>query len=239
MTIFRYPIFLALGLAFCVGCGDSSSQSWESGKSQASAGKTTPKSGDVADNDAPANNAAGASENPHGMTNPHGGMQMPGQSPAAVLENDGKLDLDTAHWTVPKTWVRKGPGMMLLAEYAVPKSEGDKEDGRLTVSQAGGSVESNLERWKGQFAKLDKQNQESIELDKLKVTLIDLSGTFNDSRGMMGPSVTRPDYRMLAAIVEMPNPSNPYFIKCYGPQKTMAAHADEIKQFIRSMKVDK
>ncbi len=174
---------------------------------------------------------------PHGMVGPHAGMQTPDN--AEPMENNGKLDVETAHWTVPKTWVRKSPGMMLLAEYAIPKVEGDKEDGRVTVSQLGGSVESNLERWKGQFSKLDKEKQETIDADKLKITLVDLAGTFNESRGMMGPSVTRPDYRMLGAIVEVPNQSMLYFIKCYGPAKTIAAQADEIKAFIRSMKEDK
>jgi hypothetical protein len=248
-------IFITLGLALCVGCGDNSTQSWEDIKPN-SAGKSDAKSGEVANNDTADNDTAnndstiedvGGSKNhiphgtanPHDIANPHAGMQMNGTSESTTIENDGKLDVDAAHWTVPKKWVRKSPGMMLLAEYAVPKAEGDKQDGRLTVSQLGGGVEGNVDRWKKQFSKLDKQNQETFDLDQLKVTLVDFSGIYNDSRGMMGPSVARSGYRMLGAVVEVPGQSALYFLKCYGPEKTIAAHADEIKAFIRSMKVDK
>jgi hypothetical protein len=231
-------LFISLGLAFCVGCGDNSSQSWEDSKSKSSASKSGSKSADVANNDSVSDDGSGDAITPRSV-NPHAGTQMAGAGADTVIENDGKLDLETAHWTVPKTWVRKSPGMMLLAEFAMPKAEGDAADVRLTVSQLGGTVDSNLDRWKGQFSKLDKQNQESFDLDKLKVTLIDLSGVYNDSRGMTGPSVTRSGYRMLGAVVEVPGQSTMYFLKCYGPEKTIAAHADEIKGFIRSMKIDK
>ena len=42
---------------------------------------------------------------------------------------------------------------------------------------------------------------------------------------------------MLGAIFETDGRLN--FVKCYGPSKTMAARADEIKGFLRSLKVDK
>ena len=237
-------LFISLGLALCVGCGGNSTQSWEDSKSKSASGKPDAKSADVANNDSASDDKSGDGEiargaaNPHAGMNPHEGMQMAGAS-GAVMENDGKLDLDSAHWTVPKAWVRKSPGPMLLAEYAVPKAEGDSAEGRLTVSQLGGTVDSNLDRWKGQFPKLDKQSQDTFELGKLKVTLVDLSGVYNESRGMMGPSVKRDGYRMLGAIVEAQNESALYFLKCYGPEKTIADHADEIRAFIRSMKVDK
>ena len=73
---------------------------------------------------------------------------------------------------------------MLQAEYAIPKAEGDKEDGRLTVSQVGGTLEDNIDRWKGQFGKkLEKEKQETIDAGGIKITLVDFSGTFDDSRG--------------------------------------------------------
>ena len=231
---------VSLGIVFCIGCSDSTPQSWERGKSQAS-GEKTPKVDDIADNDEPS--SSGESGNPHKMINPHGAnphgdIPMATSAKDEVLENDGKLDLETAHWTVPKSWIRKAPNSMLLAEYAIPRAEGDKMDGRLTVSQAGGTLEDNIYRWKGQFSKkLDKEVQKTIDVGGVKVTLVDFSGTFDDSRGMMGPTVTRPDYRLLGAIFESDGRLN--FIKCYGPAKTITARADEIKGFLNSLKIDK
>jgi hypothetical protein len=199
------------------------------------------------DNDAPAISDESGNPhkmtNPHGTMNPHGDISMPANTKDEVLENDGKLDLETARWTVPKSWIRKSPkSSFVQAEYAIPKAEDDKADGRLTVSVAGGTVEGNVNRWKDQFStKLDKESQEAIDVGGVKITLVDLAGTFNDSMGPMVPAVTRPDYRMLGAIFQLPGEEGKglHFIKCYGPAKTIAAHADEFKGFLRSLKVDK
>jgi hypothetical protein len=236
-----------LGTAFCIGCGDSSTQSWEGGKSQSSVQKKSPKIDDTADNDDAA--TAGESGNPHEMINPYGavnphGGQMPADAADEALENNGKLDLDTAHWTVPKSWLRKTPKMpnIIQAEYGIPKVEGDKENGRLTVSVALGSLEDNVARWKHQFGdKPDKENEETLDAGGVKIVLVDFSGTFNDSRGpmMMGPTMARPDYRMLGAIFQIPGEDGLHFVKCYGPKKTITARADEVKGFVSSLKVDK
>ena len=63
----------SLGIVFCIGCSDSSSQSWES-KSQPTGAKKATKVGDTANNDDAS--ATDTSENPHKMANPHGDMQM-------------------------------------------------------------------------------------------------------------------------------------------------------------------
>lgn len=234
-------VLVFLGIVFCIGCGDSSPQSWESGKPRPSAEKKHEET-DVADNEEPA--AADEPENPHKMMNPHGAMNPHGGMPMAVgaggatLENTGKLDVETIHFTVPKSWVRKTPKMpnFIKAEYRIPKAEGDKDDGRLTVSVALGSVEDNVTRWKGQFGKKpDKENEETINADGVKIMLVDFTGTFDDLLGS-GPI---PDYRMLGAIFQVPGEEGLHFVKCYGPKKTITARADEIKGFLRSLKVDK
>jgi len=180
--------------------------------------------------------------NPHGMinphgTNPHGEMPMMTSAKDEVLENNGKLDVGDVHWTVPKSWIRKAPNSMLKAEFAIPKAEGDNMDGRLTVSQAGGSLKDNIARWKGQFSeKLDKEDQKTIEIAGVKVTLLDLAGTYNDR--MREPGVPHPDYRLLGAIFQTDDHLS-FFIKCSGPAKTITARADEIKGFLNSLKIDK
>ena len=214
MTTYRYLFLLALGFAYCAGCGsDSSSQPWDKAKSPPAAANAGPKSepgivkpSNVADNVATSDSGSGSggATAGHGTTSPQEVMMMPDEASVAVPKNDGTLEIGKLQWTVPKTWVRKAPGMMLLAEYAVPKADGDQQDARLTVSQFGGSVDNNIDRWKHQFSKkLDKEKQETFDIGGVKTTLIDLSGTFDDSRGPMTPAVTRPDYGMLAAVVEV------------------------------------
>ncbi len=46
-------------------------------------------------------------------------------------------------------------------------------------------------------------------------------------RGPVAPAVERPNYRMLAAIIETGGAGN-YFLKFYGPEKTVAANEKSI-----------
>src|SRR5438045_4373036 len=61
---------------------------------------------------------------------------------------EGKLAL-----TAPASWTKKEPTSRIVeVEFAVPPAKGDETAGRLTAMGAGGSVESNIDRWVGQFA---------------------------------------------------------------------------------------
>jgi hypothetical protein len=132
---------------------------------------------------------------------------------------------------------------MIAYEFAIPKAEGDEQDGRMTVMAAGGSVEANIDRWIGQFTQpdgsntADKAKTEEKEIAGHKVHLVDIPGTYNESMGggpfAPGKVVERPDYRMLAAIIETPAAS--YFIKLYGPDKTIAANADGFRKMVEGM----
>lgn len=156
-------------------------------------------------------------------------------SPGKFDDSGGPLELGAITLTAPAGWQRKPPSSsFVMAEFLLPRAEGDDADGRLTVSTAGGGLEANVERWKGQFQPLAKEApQEEIDLNGLKATMVDFSGDFNDQRGPFTPAVQRPGYRMIAAII--PVNGQLYFIKGTGPQKTMAAQADKIHEFVRSV----
>jgi hypothetical protein len=108
---------------------------------------------------------------------------------------------------------------------------------------AGGSVEANIERWYGQFAQpdggstKDKASTKKLNVSGSAVTLVDVSGTYKDMPGgpfAGGQAVDRPDYRMLAAIVETPEKGS-YFLKFYGPGPTVAKHADGFRQMVEGL----
>jgi hypothetical protein len=135
--------------------------------------------------------------------------------------------------TAPNEWVRRQPSsQFLLTEFSLPKADGDVEDGRLTVSTAMGSLDDNLNRWKGQFGgKPDKESQETLDIGGVNVTWVDYSGTYNS--GMFAPATPKPGYRMLAAVI--PLGTEMCFVKGLGPEKTVAAHAEQIRSFIMSL----
>lgn len=149
----------------------------------------------------------------------------------------------------PDTWERVEPKSGIVeTEFAIP-TEGTAADGsplppgRMTVMGAGGTVQANIDRWYGQFAQpdgtatKDKATTKKLDLAGCKVTLVDIPGTYKDSPGgpfAGGRTVERPDYRMLAAIVETPDRGN-YFLKFYGPAKTVAAHAAGFRAMVEGM----
>jgi hypothetical protein len=149
------------------------------------------------------------------------------QGPAAV-------ELDAIRLTAPAAWTRKAnDSSFVVAEFSLPRADGDSADGRMTISTAGGSVEANIDRWKGQFKPQPKSiTQENVDIAGLKATIVELSGDFNDQRGPFGPGELRPNYGMIAAVI--PVGGQLHFIKATGPQKTIASHASAIQQFIRS-----
>jgi hypothetical protein len=152
------------------------------------------------------------------------------ENPAVMKLAGGKLQL-----TAPESWVRKRPQTAIVEhEFSIPAAKDDKAEGRLTVMAAGGGVEANIDRWYGQFSQPDGGNtRDRAKVQKIKVGgeeihLVDLSGTFKDQRGPMAPAVERPKYRMLAAIIPTKN-AGTYFIKFYGPERTVA---DNEKAFV-------
>src|SRR6185295_10885700 len=80
-------------------------------------------------------------------------------------------------WTAPPRWVSMpNSSAMRLATYKIPRAAGDPEDGELTVMQAGGSLEANIDRWTAQFGdegkKTLKRRQERIA--GLDVTIVEI-----------------------------------------------------------------
>jgi len=169
---------------------------------------------------------------------------------AAVADGESVFTIADggASLEAPAAWKRVQPKSgMVETEFAIP-SEGQGPDGgplppgRMTVMGAGGSVDANIERWCGQFSQpgggntKDKASTKKLKVAGRDVTLVDISGTYKDSPGgpfAGGKTIDRPEYRMLAAIVE--GPDGNYFLKFYGPAATVEKHADGFRKMIEGM----
>lgn len=174
------------------------------------------------------------------------GLLMSGAAqaqPAAVADPTFTIAGGALSLEAPEGFERVRPkSMMVETEFAIP-SEGDAPAGRMTVMGAGGSVEANIDRWAGQFTQPDggdtkeKVSTKKLEIAGNKVTIVDISGTFLDQPGgpfAGGPTVKRPDYRMLAGIVVTPEAGN-YFLKFYGPAATVEKHAAGFQKMLEGM----
>ena len=146
--------------------------------------------------------------------------------------------------TAPAGWQKKEPASRIVeAEFAIPAVGGDQTPGRLTAMGAGGSVESNIERWVGQFAGAGgaaaKPKRDKASVGGAEIEIVDLSGTYKDSPGgpfAGGKTVMRDNYRMLGAIIQTKDQGN-YFLKLYGPKATIDASEKGFQEMVKSVKV--
>ncbi|MBN2474514.1 MAG: hypothetical protein JXB62_07890 [Pirellulales bacterium] len=173
-----------------------------------------------------------------GSRSPHA-TASPDETPRS--EADGQplgreVRLGTLRLTAPEGWIRQPlRSDFTLAEFRLPRAKGDPSDGRLTVSIAGGGVEQNVERWRLQFqGEASRKPPETVEIAGIDVTTVDFSGAYHD--GMMISPATEAEsgYRMLGAIVPLGDQHG--FIKCIGPEKTIAKHAEAFHAFLRSLR---
>jgi hypothetical protein len=151
---------------------------------------------------------------------------------------DGRIEM-----SAPGDWKQVDPAVnMIEAEFSIPAVGDDTTTGRLTVMGAGGSVQANLDRWIGQVKQPDgsdsraKATISEKDVQGLKVHLLDIGGTYQDQRGPQAPSVERKNYRLLAAIIETGSVGS-YFVKFYGPEKTVAKHKDAFVKMIEEIKL--
>jgi hypothetical protein len=143
----------------------------------------------------------------------------------------------------PAGWKRVQPKSGIVeTEFSIP-SAGELPPGRMTVMGAGGSVQANVDRWYGQFAQADgsatkdKATTKTIKIAGSNVTMVDVSGIYKDTPGgpfAGGKTIERPDYRMLAAIIETAD-SGSYFLKFYGPGATVAKEADGFRKMVEGL----
>jgi hypothetical protein len=144
-------------------------------------------------------------------------------------------------WTSPKGWKTEGPRPMRAATYSIPPASGDTAGAECAIyffgAGQGGSVESNLERWKGQVVGSDGKPADAKMAKRtihgLAVTTIDSSGAYTGMGGPMAASKSlQSNYRLLGAIIE--GPGGNVFIKLTGPAKTIAASQAEFENLLDS-----
>jgi hypothetical protein len=135
-------------------------------------------------------------------------------------------------WKPPPKWeVLPNTSTMRLATYRPPRAPGDTADADVSVTQAGGSVDANADRWVGQF---DSESQKSAKRTKktiagMEVTIVEVEGVFT---GMAG-SDRAAQWALVGAIV--PTPDMPHFFKMTGPRKTVAAARKDFEAMLATI----
>lgn len=190
---------------------------------------------------------AACDRNPEGSGHPiapepaHATSQPATHPATAPAADDARGIAGGLSWRADEPLVYRRPANeMRAAEYGVR----EHPEAELTVFHfprtegGGGDVQSNIDRWVGQFAQPDgRSSSEAARIDHrevagLPVTTVDVSGTFAGGMGMGGAG-SHEGWRMLGAIVE--GPDGLVFFKLTGPAAGVGAAADVFEALIASI----
>ena len=164
--------------------------------------------------------------------------------PLMVLARVAGAQHSSLKFTVPAGWVEEQrTSSMRVAQYKLPKIAPDADDASLVLyyfgQGQGGSAAANVERWISQMkqedgsASKDKAKEETVETNGLKVTTVDVTGTYvAETTPGSGEFLNKPGYRLRGAVVE--TPKGPYFVKLVGPEKTVTHWNESFLSYVRS-----
>ena len=149
-------------------------------------------------------------------------------------------------YDAPSAWRTRPPASgMRVAEFVVPKAQGDAEDAELVIYYFGGggvgTADADIDRWIGQVQQPDgspsaaKARRATRTINGLKVSMVDVSGTYTaEMRPGAAEHYNKPNFRVCAAVVETPR--GPYYIKMIGPAKTVAAAQADYAKLLDSLR---
>lgn len=163
---------------------------------------------------------------------PAAGGMPPGMATSPPAQGPGVA------WEKPKRWVEELASGMRLATYVIP-SQSAGEAGSCAVYYfgpgQGGGIDANIERWVGEFESPGNPARKESQVRGMKVTQIEVSGTYHAHAGMSGgPETPSPGWTLLGAIVEGPNGA--LFYKLTGPSSTVVPAKKEFERLLASMK---
>lgn len=159
-----------------------------------------------------------------------------------------ETEIDGLKSRAPSNWKSEDPtGQNRVYQFTIPKADGDKEDALLIVfffgTGQGGGIEANIQRWKNMVKpaegakESDAYKTTEFKIGDVKATMFEANGTYMLKKRPFDPNEKaepRPDYRMVAVILETKN--GPYYIRMYGPKKTMEANKKGFEDWIKNLK---
>jgi hypothetical protein len=147
-----------------------------------------------------------------------------------------KVAIPRLTFVLPAAWQQVTPSSTMRAAQAVIQGPGGPAE--MTVFYfgvgQGGDVNANLERWTSQVSPApgEAPRHEAFESGGLRVTWVDVGGTFNPGPMGMGPPTPQPGSRLFGAVIE--GDGGPWFFKVVGPEATLAPQRDAFVAMLRS-----
>src|SRR5262249_4039389 len=104
----------------------------------------------------------------------------------------------------------------------------------------GGGLEANVERWKKQITPPDGKKiddvmkRDSFKVGEVRVTVVDLQGTYQSPQLPNQKSEKIANARMVGVVFDSQN--GPYFFKLVGPAKTIESHKKGFDEWLKNFK---
>jgi hypothetical protein len=149
------------------------------------------------------------------------------------------------HYKAPDGWVAgQASSKMRVAQFKLPKADGDNEDAELVLyyfgANQGGTAEANIDRWISQIQQADgssskdKSKTESLTVNGLKITMVDVLGRYTAEMAPgSGKFYDNANYRLRAAVIETAKGN--YFVKLVGPVKTVGRWEQSFTDYLKSL----
>ncbi len=137
-------------------------------------------------------------------------------------------------WVAPPAWQPvTSRSAIRLATYRIPAASQGRSP-ELTITRAGGTTDENLERWVGQFDKAGQDVRKERNIGGLRVTTLEVSGTYDGGMSSTGPEAALPGWSLLGAVVETAGPF--YFFKMVGPTEAVRAARPAFESLVASVR---
>lgn len=137
-------------------------------------------------------------------------------------------------YELPAGWKKEAASEFRTLNF----SFGEDGEGECYVSRAGGGLEANLNRWRGQMglAAASAEGLQALPKRKLfgmEATYAELDGEFK----AMGAAEPKPNYRMVGLVLSLPDVS--FFVKMTGPKELVIANEGNFSKFCGSLRLTK
>jgi hypothetical protein len=184
----------------------------------------------------------GAPGGEHGSASAGGGpAALPPGHPAVA----GGAVAGAPQWVVPRGWQETTPSSaMRRAQYRLPASAGDTEDGECVVfyfgAGQGGDATSNIARWTSMVTDPDGSPAPAItgemQVGDRKIVRLRTTGTYQPAAMGMGgpPPAPKSNWMMLGAVV--PGGDANWFFRCTGPRKTITTQEPAFDALLKSIR---
>jgi hypothetical protein len=158
----------------------------------------------------------------------------------------GDVEIAGMKSKTPDAWKEEPTvGDMRLAQFKLPKADGDPEDAQVIIyklSGGSGTPEQNLQRQRAKFKPVEGKDKVEEKLDKIKVGTIeapyqDLTGTFLSKFPPNAPTAKvteKANYRQLYVILI--TEKGDFYPTLIGPAKTVEKHKKDFEEFLKNFK---